>query len=470
MASRSSFFALVSFALILFGECIATHQCFAAQEEQWSQDPKASIATATKDKKDLLLLFTGSDWCPPCKKLEAEVFLDEDFYAEAEDDFVFVKFDFLRNSPLREEVKQANEEWATKFGVDSFPTVVLVDPKLKPYAFAGYEEGGAENFLGMLEESRQVRINRDKNMASAATAKGDERAKFLDQAISEMPRELVDVYYGDIIKEIIKLDEDDELGLRTKWNEAADTEFRKSVITDVMMVARLDSPERAVKMIDEILGEVKFTRKQRLAIMQIKLNLVRKMKDGPKLADELLDEMISLEGLGAATAERLMAKKVYLMVGTNRRAEAMKYLDKAISQRQTEGHSGVYLLACKGELLDSEKQYAEAVKSFDLAIAAAKNKPDVLAEVISGKADSLYASGDEAAALQVLDTFADDTDVPADLRAEALLHKSMLMRESGKNRTARLVENRASELVESTKERTEIKNLVERLRKKYENK
>lgn len=468
MASRSTFLAFIAFAFFLLGQCVATDQCF-AEEDQWSVDPNASIAAATKDKKDLLLLFTGSDWCPPCKKLEAEVFLDEDFYAEAEGHFVFVKFDFLKNSPLREEVKQTNDEWAKKFGVDSFPTIVLVDPELKPFAFGGYEEGGAENFLGMLEESRQVRINRDKNMAAAAKAEGDERAKFLDQAISEMPRELVDVYYGDTIKEIVKLDEDDELGLRTKWNEAADTEFRKSIITDVMMVARLDSPQRAVKMIDEILGEVKFTRKQQLAIMQIKLNLVRKMED-PALTDKLLDEMISLEGLGAATVERLMAKKVYLMVGTKRRAEAMKYLDEAIAERQASGRGGVYLLACKGELLDSEKQYADAVKSFDLAIAAAKNTPDVLAEVVSGKADSLYASGDEAAALQVLDTFADDTDVPADLRAEALLHKSMLMRESGKNRTARLVENRASEMVESTKERTEIKNLVERLRKKYENK
>jgi len=466
MASRSIFLTLVSVAFFLIGHCWA-FECVAVEENQWSEDPKGAIATATKEKKDLLLLFTGSDWCPPCKKLESEVFMDEDFYAEAEGDFVFVKFDFLKNSPLREEVKLKNDEWAKKFGVDSFPTIVLVDPKLKPYAFAGYEEGGAENFLGMLEESRQVRINRDKNMAAADKAKGDERAQLLDKAISEMPRELIDVYYAEVIEEIVKLDEDDELGLRTKWNEAADSEIRKSIMTDVMMVARLDSPQRAVKMIDEILAEVKFTRAQQLAIMQIKLNLVRKMGD-PALTDKLLDEMISMEGLGAATVDRMIAKKVYLMVGSNRREQAMAYLEKSIDESRAKGRGGVHLLACKGELLDSTKQYDKAVEAFDLAIAAAKNTPDVLAEVVSGKADSLYAAGKVAAALQVLDTFADDTDVPADLRAGALLHKSMLMRESGKNRTARLVENRASEIVESTKERTEIQKLVERLRKKYE--
>ena len=69
--------------------------------------------------------------------------------------------------------------------------------------------------------------------------------------------------------------------------------------------------------------------------------------------------------------------------------------------------------------------------------------------------------------MRTLDTFADDTDHPSDLRAEALLHKSMLMHESGKHRTARLVENRAMEIVQSTKERTEIQEVVERLREKY---
>jgi tetratricopeptide (TPR) repeat protein len=305
-------------------------------------------------------------------------------------------------------------------------------------------------------------------MTAAAKAKGDDRARLLDEALAAMPREISDVYYAEIIEEIVKLDEDDDLGLRTKWNEAKDTELRKSILTDVMMVARLDSPERAIQMIDEILGSVKFTTKQRIEIMQIKLNLVRKLDDPAKKVDALLDEMIALEGLGDSTVERLIVKKIYLMVGSKRRDEAMKVLDAAIADGRTKGRAGVYLLACKGELLDSVQKYDEAVVAFDLAIAAAKNTPDVLAEVISGKADSLYAAGKEANSLQVLDTFADDTDMPADLRAEALLHKSMLMRESGKQRTARLVENRAIEIIESTKERTEIQSVVERLRKKYD--
>jgi len=437
-----------------------------ADENPWSDDPQAATKLALKEKKDLLLLYTGSDWCPPCQKLEEEVFSDEDFYAEAEQHFVFVKFDFLRKSPISEKMKMLNQEWAKKFGIDSFPTVILVDAEMRPYAFAGYEEGGAENYLGMLEENRQTRLKRDEKMAAAEKAKGDERAKLLDEALSAIPREISEVYYNEIIEEIVKLDKDDELGLRTKWNEARDAEFRKAVLTDVMMIARLESPQRAVAMIDELLGSVKFTTWQQLAVMQVKLNLVRQLGN-PALVDDLLDEMMQLEGLGASTVERLIVKKVYLMVGSKRREKAMKYLDQSIKESQAAGRSGAYLLTCKAELLDANKKFDDAATVFDLAITAAKTKPDLLAEATSGKADSLYASGKEAEALQVLDSFADDTDLPGDLRAEALLHKSMLMRESGKHRTARLVENRAKEIVESTKERTEIQEVVERLRKKY---
>ncbi len=44
----------------------------AADEEGFTEDANAAIERAVKEDKELILLFTGSDWCPPCKKLEAE--------------------------------------------------------------------------------------------------------------------------------------------------------------------------------------------------------------------------------------------------------------------------------------------------------------------------------------------------------------------------------------------------------------
>jgi thioredoxin-related protein len=470
---RSHFLKLVRVALLtaICSTLFSTSDGFArspVEDGSWAKSPESAIASAKKEKKDLLLLFTGSDWCPPCKKLEQEVFSDDSFYDEAATFFVFLKFDFLRNSPLPDDVSKLNDQWAEKFGVDSFPTVVLVDENLKPYAFAGYEEGGVENFLGMLEESRQIRVTRDEKMALAEKATGDARAKLLDEALAGLPREISEVYYGDIIKEIVKLDEDDELGLRTRWNEENDKELRKVILTDVMMIARLESPARAIQLIDELLAEIKFTAKQRLEIMQMKLSLLREKGDDIAKVDQIMDDMINLEGVEDATRERLIVKKIFLMVGSNRRTLAMKTLDNAIDEGEKNGRANAYLWACKGELLFAEKKYEAAVTAYDRAIIAAAAKPDVLVEVVSGKADALFADKKEAESLQTLDEFADNTDLPGDLRAEALLHKSMLLRESGKLRTARLVENRAIEIIESTKERSELQSVVERLRRKFE--
>ena len=76
--------------------------------------------------------------------------------------------------------------------------------------------------------------------------------------------------------------------------------------------------------------------------------------------------------------------------------------------------------------------------------------------------------GKQAEALQVLDNLAEDSTVPSDLRAEATLHKSMLMRALGKTRLAKLSENRAVEIAETTKLKGEFQKVVQRLRQKYE--
>jgi tetratricopeptide (TPR) repeat protein len=119
-------------------------------------------------------------------------------------------------------------------------------------------------------------------------------------------------------------------------------------------------------------------------------------------------------------------------------------------------------------MLLSDEQYELALRAFEQAIPTAQSDPDVLADLISGKAEAFYKLKQPADALSTLDNFAEDTNVPADLRAEATLHKSMLMREMGRTRLARLSENRAVEIANTPKLRREFQNVVDRLRKKYQ--
>ena len=62
----------------------------AQDEEAWSTDAKAATTQASLEKKDMLLLFTGSDWCPPCIKLDKQVLGTSDFIYLGQSEFILV--------------------------------------------------------------------------------------------------------------------------------------------------------------------------------------------------------------------------------------------------------------------------------------------------------------------------------------------------------------------------------------------
>ena len=433
---------------------------------QWQTDVDKAAQIALKDGKDILLLYTGSDWDETSQKLDSEVLSQEGFETEMSGDFVLVKLDFPK-TPDGGESEQPKYKWAERFGVTTYPTVVLTDATMKPFAITGYQEGGLENYLGMLSEHRRARQIRDDNFAKAKNAQGATKAKLLDKALSGMDEIIVPIYYADVIEQIVELDADDQMGLRTKWNAENDAEFRKVIMTDLMLIARIEKPETAIMMIDDVLEETEFPIEQKLEIFQIKLGVLKKSKDDAAV-DTLLEEMINLDGVEGATKERLMVKKIMLMVGSGRKEAAMDLLDSSLRSGLAKGERNLFFWTAKGDLAMADKNFEAALDAFETAIPFADREPDVLIELISGKADALYALEKQTEALQTLDNFADDSRIPADLRAEATLQKSMLMRQMGKTRLARLSENRAIEIADTPQLKGEIQKVVQRLRDKYE--
>ena len=108
------------------------------------------------------------------------------------------------------------------------------------------------------------------------------------------------------------------------------------------------------------------------------------------------------------------------------------------------------------------------MKAFEAGIALTTSNFDLLLELVAAKSDCLFASEQQAEALKTLDDFADNEAVPADLRADALLQKSILMRELNRTRQARLAENRAIEIVDSPAEKASIQKIVQRMRAKFD--
>lgn len=72
-----------------------------------------------------MIEFTGSDWCPPCMQLRANVFSKPDFQKEAQKNFVLVELDYPRGKEQSKEMKAANEKLAQQYGVRGFRPLCL---------------------------------------------------------------------------------------------------------------------------------------------------------------------------------------------------------------------------------------------------------------------------------------------------------------------------------------------------------
>jgi thioredoxin-related protein len=228
---------------------------------RWTEDAAKAQTQATKEGKDLLMNFTGSDWCGWCIKLKKEVFTKEPFATEGPKKFVFVMLDFPRSRKMPDKVKQQNAEWRDKLGVRGYPTIYLLDAKGRPYARTGYQRGGPEKYMAHLNELQQVRIKRDKLFAQAAKAKGTAKAKLLHEAISLMSQTIALTCYGQTVDEIIKLDPDDEAGLKSKYAAARAAvriaEQVNKIQAKVRPLMAKKNYDGAVKVIDKALEGLK---------------------------------------------------------------------------------------------------------------------------------------------------------------------------------------------------------------------
>lgn len=113
---------------------------------------------AAAENKSILVKFTGSDWCPPCIKLNKEVFSKKSFKSKVEKDFVVVVLDYPRKKKLPAAQTKANKEIAKKYGLKSYPTVMLMDSEGKVFkSMSGYSGGGVEPYLKTLSSSLKAR-------------------------------------------------------------------------------------------------------------------------------------------------------------------------------------------------------------------------------------------------------------------------------------------------------------------------
>ena len=181
---------------------------FAAVE--WMTDFEAAKAKSVAENKPLLIDFTGSDWCTWCIKLKQDVLSKAEFEQYIADKFIPVEIDIPANADKvgGEEQREKNLRLSEEYGVEGFPTVMVLTPE-------GLVAGGIGHVVEM-EEALQLldtALINVETLEKAKSLQGLERAGMLlpvyvalSESFGKAARTLRD--------EIVALDPQDELGMQ----------------------------------------------------------------------------------------------------------------------------------------------------------------------------------------------------------------------------------------------------------------
>jgi protein disulfide-isomerase len=119
---------------------------------EWTTDYQSAMNTANGSGRSVLLFFTGSDWCGWCRRLEAEILDTEEFKTYASGNLVLVTLDFPRRIAQSDFTKRRNRELAQKYGIEGYPTIVVLNASGEEVGRLGYQPGGPGPFIKKLRK------------------------------------------------------------------------------------------------------------------------------------------------------------------------------------------------------------------------------------------------------------------------------------------------------------------------------
>ncbi|KZS42222.1 hypothetical protein AWE51_01910 [Aquimarina aggregata] len=111
--------------------------------QDWKYDLEEAKDLAKEKDQKIVLFFTGSDWCPPCIKLERNVLSSKEFEEFAKQKYVWLKADFPRRrknkSSISSDQKRKNAALAKQYNKRKlFPAILILNKEGMVLGATGY--------------------------------------------------------------------------------------------------------------------------------------------------------------------------------------------------------------------------------------------------------------------------------------------------------------------------------------------
>ncbi|MEW4563207.1 thioredoxin family protein [Bremerella sp. JC770] len=183
----------------------------------WLTSIDKATARSEVEGKAMLLLFTGSDWCPACRVLDHRLETDPQLATQIVDQTIPVYLDFP-TFELPEGQREHNEVLQARFQVPSLPTILFVDSELR--LLGRYQGTGDE--LGEAAK-RSTLLIADMQQALGGTGwQSCDNASQLAAALSMVPSENLARGWEPQVERLVALSREQSPELHTTWSAILD--------------------------------------------------------------------------------------------------------------------------------------------------------------------------------------------------------------------------------------------------------
>lgn len=136
---------------------LSTHAFAQTTTDNWFTDLESAQTFAQQNDGEILIVFSGSDWCKPCIKFKKDILLAPTFvdYAKNKVAILYLDFPTRKKNRLSKEATKYNESMAEKYNKQgAFPKIVLMDKNGTVLSHPQFKEQSPADFIAEIQPSK----------------------------------------------------------------------------------------------------------------------------------------------------------------------------------------------------------------------------------------------------------------------------------------------------------------------------
>lgn len=138
---------------ILISSILLFFVAICVQAQKWETNFEEAKSRSNQEGKNIVLVFSGSDWCIPCMKLEKFILESKEFIDYSQDHFVMLRADFPKKkaNALPKAQQEQNDKLAELYNKQGlFPLVLVLDKKGTILGSASYKNVPPQEYIDLL--------------------------------------------------------------------------------------------------------------------------------------------------------------------------------------------------------------------------------------------------------------------------------------------------------------------------------